>query len=557
MRWEKRPWHWWHWKGFSPECSRRWVFRLLLLLKRLWHVCGGESVGGLEWVLYPGSEPPHPPFWHLLGTYRALVGLLASVHQLVLLQVCQLREALLADGAREGPLATVHPQVDLPGGGGAQGYGGGHLRTQESGLPQFPLPGSIPQLPGHGWSTEGYIRSPSRCTSHRWTLCWGETEARGEVHDLPAQLGQSTAVPCPHRGLTLGRQEGWAAGLGGRAESGCWGTPSTLRLESCPKLLAQMLHLYLLLPTSFPSGYSPMPAGGLATPWLGTSSCGAEQGIPPRGSGYPPAPQTGKGKDPWQRGKNPTGGFGSPVGRRVPHSRGQGGSWRRVLPQPCEGDPGVPMSPRWARGSRSGGLWVPQRQRHGWGRRRGPRWTLRSLGSGEGGQTPAGTNSARPKGSFLQPSVAPCSSSASILISSSSSVLPVGTSSVQRGCVGKEAMSSPAEVPQLVPLVALGAVGRGAAGGSAGSWGGGGDDGEFGDEGLGLGKPNTSRSKAVSAGPGRSTRCQICGTRGAGSCEGRQRRVCCWSEWGGGLPNLSPGQEPFGDSQQLGPRPWG
>lgn len=126
MRWEKRPWHWWHWKGFSPECSRRWVFRLLLLLKRLWHVCGGESVGGLEWVLYPGSEPPHPPSWHLLGTYRALVGLLASVHQLVLLQVCQLREALLADGAREGPLATVHPQVDLPGGGGGhRAMGGG------------------------------------------------------------------------------------------------------------------------------------------------------------------------------------------------------------------------------------------------------------------------------------------------------------------------------------------------------------------------------------------------------------------------------------------------
>lgn len=103
----------------------------------------------------------------------------------------------------------------------------------------------------------------------------------------------------------------------------------------------------------------------------------------------------------------------------------------------------------------------------------------------------------------------------------------------------------------------IGGCGQRSSRGVSRELGGGGDDGEFGDEGLGLGKPNTSRSKAVSAGPGRSTRCQICGTRGAGSCEGRQRRVCCWSEWGGGLPNLSPGQEPFGDSQQLGPRPWG
>lgn len=160
MRWEKRPWHWWHWKGFSPECSRRWVFRLLLLLKRLWHVCGGESVGGLEWVLYPGSEPPHPPSWHLLGTYRALVGLLASVHQLVLLQVCQLREALLADGAREGPLATVHPQVDLPGGGGGTGLWGG--APEDPGIWAAPVPPSWehPAAPGAWLEHRGVYPQP-------------------------------------------------------------------------------------------------------------------------------------------------------------------------------------------------------------------------------------------------------------------------------------------------------------------------------------------------------------------------------------------------------------
>lgn len=39
MYWVNFTSHSLHLYGFSPECRRRWVFRLLVLLKRLWHTC--------------------------------------------------------------------------------------------------------------------------------------------------------------------------------------------------------------------------------------------------------------------------------------------------------------------------------------------------------------------------------------------------------------------------------------------------------------------------------------------------------------------------------------
>lgn len=109
-------------------------------------------------MLHPGLRPP--PSWHPVGTYRALVGLLAGVHQSVLLQVRQLREALLADVALEGPLAAVHPQVDLRGGG--TGLRGGTQGTQSPGCPSPPLLGASCSPPGHSWSTEGGINPQLR-----------------------------------------------------------------------------------------------------------------------------------------------------------------------------------------------------------------------------------------------------------------------------------------------------------------------------------------------------------------------------------------------------------
>lgn len=47
------------------------------------------------------------------GSHRALVGPLPSMHQVVLLQVGELGEALLAQGALERALPTVHSQMDL------------------------------------------------------------------------------------------------------------------------------------------------------------------------------------------------------------------------------------------------------------------------------------------------------------------------------------------------------------------------------------------------------------------------------------------------------------
>lgn len=47
------------------------------------------------------------------GSHRALVGPLPSMHQVVLLQVGELGEALLAQGALERALPAVHSQMDL------------------------------------------------------------------------------------------------------------------------------------------------------------------------------------------------------------------------------------------------------------------------------------------------------------------------------------------------------------------------------------------------------------------------------------------------------------
>lgn len=47
------------------------------------------------------------------GSHRALVGPLPSMHQVVLLQVGELGEALLAHGTLEWALPTVHTQMDL------------------------------------------------------------------------------------------------------------------------------------------------------------------------------------------------------------------------------------------------------------------------------------------------------------------------------------------------------------------------------------------------------------------------------------------------------------
>lgn len=209
MRWEKRPWHWWHWKGFSPECSRRWVFRLLLLLKLLWHVCGGERMGGSGWVLHPGLGPSPPPSRHPSGTYRALVGLLAGVDQAMLLQMCQLCEALLADGAMEGPLAAVHPQVDLRGDGGHRAMGGGTQGTQEFRLPRPPHLLGASRTPRGTAGAQGPKSTAHLQALHALrALCWGETEAWGA---LPAQLGRATTTPCPLR-VQEGCAPGWGRG---------------------------------------------------------------------------------------------------------------------------------------------------------------------------------------------------------------------------------------------------------------------------------------------------------------------------------------------------------
>lgn len=51
----------------------------------------------------------------LLEAYQTFVRLLPRVDQVVLLKVSQLSEALLAQVALEGPLATVHSEMDLIG----------------------------------------------------------------------------------------------------------------------------------------------------------------------------------------------------------------------------------------------------------------------------------------------------------------------------------------------------------------------------------------------------------------------------------------------------------
>lgn len=48
-----------------------------------------------------------------IGSHQALVGPLPRMHQMVLLQVGELGEALLAQGTLEWALPTVHTQMDL------------------------------------------------------------------------------------------------------------------------------------------------------------------------------------------------------------------------------------------------------------------------------------------------------------------------------------------------------------------------------------------------------------------------------------------------------------
>lgn len=71
-----------------------------------------EATGAIP----PGPGVPHQPAraqGRGVGSHRALVGPLPSMYQVVLLQVGELGETLLAQGTLERALPTVHTQMDL------------------------------------------------------------------------------------------------------------------------------------------------------------------------------------------------------------------------------------------------------------------------------------------------------------------------------------------------------------------------------------------------------------------------------------------------------------